>query len=173
MPKRPRNEAGMSTTHSTRKAARTATKKTDERRSHATATQAADDVAAHREQRHERLKKHKRPLIIVGLIIVIAAMLYAPARTYYSAWRTNSILQNSYSDIGQQNSDLQDELTSLQTREGIEDEARKRGYVAEGETGVKVDGLDESSSSNDVATSSDPWYVSVLDFIFAYQEGSA
>lgn len=163
----------MSTTHSTRKAARTVSKKTDERRTHATATQAADDAVAHREQLRERLKRHRRPLIAVGLILVIAAMLYAPARTYYSAWRTNSILQNSYSDIGQENSDLQDELTSLQTRDGIEDEARKRGYVTEGETGVKVDGLDGGSSSNDASTSPDPWYVTVLDFIFAYQEGSA
>jgi len=163
----------MSTTHPTRKAASTATKKADEKRAHATATQAADDTTARRERRRERLKSHKRPLIVVGLILVIVAMLYAPARTYYSAWRTNSILQNSYSDIDQENSDLQDELTRLQTRDGIEDEARKRGYVTQGETGVKVDGLDSSSSSNDTSTNSDPWYITVLDFIFAYQEGSA
>lgn len=163
----------MSTTHSTRKAARTVSKKADGRRAHATATQAADDAVVHREPLRERLKRHKHPLIAVGLILVIVAMLYAPARTYYSAWRTNDILQNSYSDIDQENSDLQDELTSLQTREGIEDEARKRGYVTEGETGVKVDGLDESTSSSDTSASSDPWYVTVLDFIFVYQEGSA
>ena len=57
--------------------------------------------------------------------------------------------------------------------EGIQDEARKRGYVSEGETGVKVEGLDESSSSSDLSSDSDPWYITVLDFVFSYQKGSA
>ena len=173
MPKRPRDEAGMSTTHATRKDTGASSRRTAARHAHATATQAADDEKARREQRRGQLKSHKRPLIVLAVILVVAAALYAPARTYYSAWRTNGILQSSYDAIDQSNSELQSDNSRLMSSEGIQDEARKRGYVSEGETGVKVEGLDESSSSSDSSSDSDPWYITVLDFVFSYQKGSA
>ena len=163
----------MSTTHATRKDTGASSRRTAARHAHATATQAADDEKARREQRRGQLKSHKRPLIVLAVILVVAAALYAPARTYYSAWRTNGILQSSYDAIDQSNSELQSDNSRLMSSEGIQDEARKRGYVSEGETGVKVEGLDESSSSSDSSADSDPWYITVLDFVFSYQKGSA
>ena len=173
MPKRPRDEAGMSTTNVTRKDTGASSRRTAARHAHATATQAADDEKARREQRRGQLKSYRRPLIVLAVILVVVAALYAPARTYYSAWRTNGILQSSKDAIDQSNSAYESDNSRLMSSEGIQDEARKRGYVSEGETGVKVEGLDESSSSSDSSADSDPWYITVLDFVFSYQKGSA
>ena len=163
----------MSTTNVTRKDTGASSRRTAARHAHATATQAADDEKARREQRRGQLKSYKRPLIVLAVILVVVAALYAPARTYYSAWRTNGILQSSKDAIDQSNSAYESDNSRLMSREGIEDEARKYGYVNEGETGVKVEGLDESSSSSDSSADSDPWYITVLDFVFSYQKGSA
>ena len=163
----------MSTTNVTRKDTRASSRRTAARHAHATATQAADDEKARREQRRGQLKSYKCPLIVLAVILVVVAALYAPARTYYSAWRTNGILQSSKDAIDQSNSAYESDNSRLMSSEGIQDEARKRGYVSEGETGVKVEGLDESSSSSDLSSDSDPWYITVLDFVFSYQKGSA
>ena len=163
----------MSTTNVTRKDTGASSRRTAARHAHATATQAADDEKARREQRRGQLKSYKRPLIVLAVILVVVAALYAPARTYYSAWRTNGILQSSKDAIDQSNSAYESDNSRLMSSEGIQDEARKRGYVSEGETGVKVEGLDESSSSSDSSADSDPWYITVLDFVFSYQKGSA
>ncbi|MGL5172627.1 MAG: hypothetical protein ACRC75_02145 [Olsenella sp.] len=163
----------MSTTNVTRKDTGASSRRTAARHAHATATQAADDEKARREQRRGQLKSYKRPLIVLAVILVVVAALYAPARTYYSAWRTNGILQSSKDAIDQSNSAYESDNSRLMSSEGIQDEARKRGYVSEGETGVKVEGLDESSSSSDLSSDSDPWYITVLDFVFSYQKGSA
>ncbi len=163
----------MSTTNVTRKDTGASSRRTAARHAHATATQAADDEKARREQRRGQLKSYKRPLIVLAVILVVVAALYAPARTYYSAWRTNGILQSSKDAIDQSNSAYESDNSRLMSSEGIQDEARKRGFVSEGETGVKVEGLDESSSSSDLSSDSDPWYITVLDFVFSYQKGSA
>ena len=163
----------MSTTNVTRKDTGASSRRTAARHAHATATQAADDEKARREQRRGQLKSYRRPLIVLAVILVVVAALYAPARTYYSAWRTNGILQSSKDAIDQSNSAYESDNSRLMSSEGIQDEARKRGYVSEGETGVKVEGLDESSSSSDSSADSDPWYITVLDFVFSYQKGSA
>jgi hypothetical protein len=163
----------MSTTNVTRKDTGASSRRTAARHAHATATQAVDDEKARREQRRGQLKSYKRPLIVLAVILVVVAALYAPARTYYSAWRTNGILQSSKDAIDQSNSAYESDNSRLMSSEGIQDEARKRGYVSEGETGVKVEGLDESSSSSDLSSDSDPWYITVLDFVFSYQKGSA
>lgn len=163
----------MSTTNVTRKDTGASSRRTAARHAHATATQAADDEKARREQRRGQLKSYRRPLIVLAVILVVVAALYAPARTYYSAWRTNGILQSSKDAIDQSNSAYESDNSRLMSSEGIQDEARKRGYVSEGETGVKVEGLDESSSSSDSSSDSDPWYITVLDFVFSYQKGSA
>ena len=163
----------MSTTNVTRKDTGASSRRTAARHAHATATQAADDEKARREQRRGQLKSYRRPLIVLAVILVVVAALYAPARTYYSAWRTNGILQSSKDAIDQSNSAYESDNSRLMSSEGIQDEARKRGFVSEGETGVKVEGLDESSSSSDLSSDSDPWYITVLDFVFSYQKGSA
>ena len=163
----------MSTTNVTRKDTGASSRRTAARHAHATATQAVDDEKGRREQRRGQLKSYKRPLIVLAVILVVVAGLYAPARAYYSAWRTNGILQSSKDAIDQSNSAYESDNSRLMSSEGIQDEARKRGYVSEGETGVKVEGLDESSSSSDLSSDSDPWYITVLDFVFSYQKGSA
>ena len=69
------------------------------------------------------------------------------------------------------------EVDRLQSREGIEDEARKRGYVLPGEQPVMVEGLevddrgtaDSSASAVQSRSDDNPWYIDVLDFIFSYE----
>ena len=39
---------------------------------------------------------------------------------------------------------MQSQVDSLMTREGIEDEARRRGYVSEGDTPVDMSGVDDT-----------------------------
>ena len=116
-------------------------------------------------------------IVVVGVVALVAA-LYAPAKALYSAQRTNAVLAERLDAATSSATQLQGEVDSLMTREGIEDEARRRGYVAEGETAVDVDGIEDSgSAATDESVTSDssqtqdtenPWYVSVLDFIFGY-----
>ena len=65
--------------------------------------------------------------------------------------------------------EYQQDIDRLQTREGIEDEARKRGYVSEGETGVIAEGLPEDQEAEE-APAELPWYLAVGDFVFQYKE---
>ena len=100
---------------------------------------------------------HKLLCIAVGVLVAAALLLYGPTATYYRAWRAGLDLP------AQQQND------ALLTRKGIEEEARRRGYVGAGETGVVVEGLpDDSTSSSDV-TPEYPWYVGVGDVIFGYE----
>ena len=115
----------------------------------------------------------KRVLISLAVIVAILAMLYAPTRAYYIAWRTQLDLQARYDAIVAENEDINVDLDRLRSREGIEDEARKRGYVNPGETSVVVRGLpgesvDASSKANEVVAEV-PWYLVPLDAIFGYE----
>ena len=118
-------------------------------------------------------KARKRALIVVAVIVATIVMLYAPARAYYIAWRTQLDLEARYAAILEENEDLYEDLDRLRSREGIEDEARKRGYVIPGETSVVVrglpeEGLDTGSKANDVVADV-PWYLVPLDVIFGYE----
>ena len=115
----------------------------------------------------------RRKLIIV--LVVIAAvliMLYRPTRDLYIAWRTGYVLQERYDALAEENEELSEEVERLMTREGIEDAARKRGYVMPGETSVKVEGLEGEPAEDpeDEAESELPWFIHVGDFIFFYRE---
>ena len=112
--------------------------------------------------------KFRVALLVVVAVVVVLAALYGPAQTYWQAWRTNTQLQSSYDSLTQSNEDLEDDLERLQSREGIEDEARKKGYVYEGETNVNVEGLPDDSSSSDSSSQEDPWYITLGDYIFGY-----
>lgn len=122
---------------------------------------------------------HPLPCIIVAVFVVAAFALYSPAKALYSARRTNAILAERLDATTSSADQLQGEVDSLMTREGIEDEARRRGYVSEGDTAVDMSGVDDSggasadeSVTDGASSSSDsddvPWYVSALDFFFGY-----
>ena len=71
------------------------------------------------------------------------------------------------------NEELMEDIEGLQTREGIEQEARELGYVSPGEVAVEVEGLEEpeeQSVDGDVVPddSTWPWYVRVADFLFGF-----
>ena len=113
------------------------------------------------------------PLVVLALV---ALMLFAPARNLYIAHRQLDALQATYDALLVENDSIRGQLEALQTREGIEDEARARGFVSYGETKVIVDGLPEDSQADSVAeTISDvevhderPWYVRLFDTLFGY-----
>lgn len=112
---------------------------------------------------------HKLLCIAVGVLVAVALLLYGPAATYYRAWRAGLDLQAQYDALAQSNDQIQQQNDALLTRKGIEEEARRRGYVGAGETGVVVEGLPDDSTSSSEATPEYPWYVGVGDVIFGYE----
>ena len=121
---------------------------------------------------------HRALSIAMATVLVAVAMLYPPARAYYAAIRINSVLSSQLSDVNASNDSLQSDVSSLMTKEGIEDEARRRGYVSKGDTAVDMSGVSDSggatsdqasATSDDTASSAaEPWYLSALDALFGY-----
>lgn len=121
---------------------------------------------------------HRVACIVVVVIVALVVALYSPAKALYGASRTNAVLAERLDAATSSATQLQGEVDSLMTREGIEDEARRRGYVSEGETAVDVDGVTDSGSattdesvtgdSSQTTDAQEPWYVSALDFFFGY-----
>lgn len=133
------------------------------------AQQAKDAVAAKAGAIGEFYADHRWLCrVLIGLVVALV-MLYGPAATYYRAWRTGLDLQAQYDALAQSNDQIQQQNDALLTREGIEEEARRRGYVGAGETGVVVEGLPDDSASSSDATPEYPWYVGVGDVIFGYE----
>lgn len=121
--------------------------------------------------------EHRALSIALVAIVALALMLYPPIKALYGASRTSALLSTQLSSVTATNDTLQGEVDNLMTREGIEDEARRRGYVTEGDTPVDMSGVEDSggassdstvSTDESASTASDPWYVSALDFIFGY-----
>lgn len=112
---------------------------------------------------------HKLLCIAVGVLVAAALLLYGPTATYYCAWRAGLDLQAQYDALAQSNDQIQQQNDALLTRKGIEEEARRRGYVGAGETGVVVEGLPDDSTSSSDTTPEYPWYVGVGDVIFGYE----
>lgn len=133
------------------------------------ARQAKDAVAAKVGAVGGFYASHKLLCIAVGVLVAVALLLYGPAATYYRAWRAGLDLQAQYDALAQSNDQIQQQNDALLTREGIEEEARRRGYVGAGETGVVVEGLPDDSVSSSDATPEYPWYVGVGDVIFGYE----
>lgn len=121
---------------------------------------------------------HRALSIAMATVLVAVAMLYPPARAYYAAVRVNSVLSSQLSDVNASNDSLQSDVSSLMTKEGIEDEARRRGYVSKGDTAVDMSRVSDSggatsdqasATSDDTASSAaEPWYLSALDALFGY-----
>lgn len=123
----------------------------------------------------------RKAAIALACVVVALAFLYVPARNYYVATRDAQELAYKLDQTNSNNETLRGDVNTLETQEGIEDAARKRGYVKEGETAVSVEGVDDSSTSGSSVTSiiADdqssipdlPWYASALDAVFFYRAG--
>ena len=120
--------------------------------------------------------RHRYPLLVAAVVIGLLVSMYGPLKSYYQAWRTGDALREQLEQYNQSNAQTQDDISALQTEEGIKDVARKRGYVDEGETKVVVEGLDESSSdsgdSGSDSSSELPWYIQFGDKFFNYVPAS-
>lgn len=113
-------------------------------------------------------------IAVLAVVLLAVAALYEPARDLYITNRKLDTLQQTYDVLLAENSALENELEYLQTREGIENEARERGYVDPGETKVVINGLPEEELSvyqpeEIVLPDERPWYVRVLDTVFGYE----
>lgn len=125
--------------------------------------------------------------IALAIVVLLVFAVYPPLRDYYVACRTQEDLKTQYAQLKDKNGELLSDIERLQTSEGIEDEARKRGYVNQGETGVVVEGLDgsgDSNKSNETVSAKDarkpsenaettdtrPFQQKLLDFIFQYHK---
>ncbi len=111
---------------------------------------------------------------VAAVILLMAAALYGPARDLYIANRKLDAMQKTYDALQAENSTIQEELDYLQTREGIENEARARGYVEPGETKVVVNGLSNEDAEvyelEEIEVPDEsPWYIRVLDAVFDYE----
>lgn len=114
---------------------------------------------------------HRRLWIALAVVVAVAAALYGPAQRYYVSVRTTQDLQVKYAALKSQNKDLKSDVDTLMSKEGIEDQARKNGYVYPGEKGVEVKGLKEDGKDPSAAiTYKDDraWYTKVLDVLFGY-----
>lgn len=166
-PRRP-DRAGRTSTRSEARSARSAKRG-------ASATPSGQERAARklRWTRADALdfaSRHRLPLAVALAVIVSVAALYGPTCDLYRAWRIETTREAQLSQINDSNASYQSDIDRLQTREGIEDEARKRGYVEDGETSVVVEGLEDTSAQDDAITADDtPWYLRVGDVIFRYE----
>ncbi len=116
------------------------------------------------------------PLVVVLALALVAVVVFGPARTYYVAWRQAGVLDAEYAALTSQNEELNHEIERLQTRQGIEDEARNRGYVYPDEEALVVEGMEPKQVADpalvDAAVEehekSLPWYIGLLDMLFGY-----
>ena len=114
---------------------------------------------------------HRRLWIVLAVVVAVMAAVYGPAQRYYVSMRTTQDLQVKYAALKSQNKDLKSDVDTLMSKEGIEDQARKNGYVYPGEKGVEVKGLKEDGKDPSAAiTYKDDraWYTKVLDVLFGY-----
>ena len=117
------------------------------------------------------------PLIILAVLVVSVLMLAGPVRTLYAAWRDAGVVEAEYDALVEQNQELQERLDSLQSLDGIEDEARRRGYAYPDEEALIVDNLEEEVLADPAKVDeaiaaheqNQPWYVGVLDALFGYE----
>lgn len=116
------------------------------------------------------LSRFRMPIIVVAVTLFALVSIYPPAQDLYRAWRDQGAQQETLDGLNASIEEYQGDIGRLQTREGIEDEARKRGYVSEGEVGVVLEGSPEET---DDAPANEgealPWYVVIGDLVFQYK----
>lgn len=124
------------------------------------------------------LATSKIPIVLFVLfaLALCVVILYGPLCTYYAAWRDACRLEVSYETVKSQNDELNHEVDRLQSLEGIEDEARRRGFVHRDEeplvTDVEVqdDSTDPGKVNEELAAYEEqqPWYIHTLDSLLGY-----
>ena len=118
------------------------------------------------------LSRFRVPIVVAAVVLFVIISIYPPAQSLYRAWRDQGVRQETLDGLNASIEEYQGDIERLQSREGIEDEARKRGYVGEGEVGVTLEGVPEQT--DDAAGDDDrelPWYVSLGDVVFQYEVG--
>lgn len=134
--------------------------------------------------RFSSVSRGKKALIILVIIGAFAYFIYQPFCLWYGALRDNQIYQEQLTRYNESNSEMQDRADYLNTDEGQVEEARKHGYVEQGESVATVEGLpgDENTDttseesripkeiSQAVLDEPDPFYVQILDFLFMYNK---
>ena len=112
---------------------------------------------------------HRGVAVACAVALVLVVALYGPACSLYQAWRENGVLQDEQARATVESDELESDIANLMTEEGIKDEARRRGYVDDGETRIVVEGGEEDDGSTEESTGDEtPWYLHVADFIFRY-----
>lgn len=116
------------------------------------------------------LSRLRAPIVIAAVVLFVLVSVYPPAQGLYRAWRDQGVKQETLDGLNASIEEYQGDISRLQTREGIEDEARRRGFVDEGEVGVVLEGAPEES---DDAPANEgealPWYVALGDVVFQYE----
>lgn len=118
--------------------------------------------------------RHRAPVIAAVVALFAIVTLYGPACSLYQAWRDNGMLLAQQAQASEESTQLEGDISSLMTEDGIKDEARERGYVESGETRVVVEGLEDGDAEDAQGDASGtPWYLRVTDFIFQYEAQDA
>ena len=114
-----------------------------------------------------------RKIWVVCLVIAAIALgVLGPVHDFYVARRTGDVLEQTKAYIEEKNSELEAERDSLFTEEGVETQARKRGYVSPGEVGVNVEGLEQKDADDPSKPVEYPdsrsWFDKMLDTLFGF-----
>ena len=140
----------------------------------ATQSGSARNVSAYKSKR--RSPRFAICLGVCACIVLSCAFLYPTAQQYYLSLREHDRLQAVYEALEERNALLQAEVDALNTDEGIEDLARTEfGWVMEGESSVKVYGIESSDEEDSTYVSAvdienieapETWYSPLLDLVF-------
>lgn len=113
--------------------------------------------------------------ISIILVLILCASVYPVGKTYYTAMRTQQ-RQSAILEAEQaRNEEISKSNNELKEKEGIENEARKSGYVKKGEKSVSVTNADDGDNTSaglpaqiDESKIHAPqtWYYKILDTIF-------
>ena len=114
-----------------------------------------------------------RKVWVVCLVIAAIVLgVLGPVHDFYVARRTGDVLEQKKAYIEEKNSELEAERDSLFTEEGVETQARKRGYVSPGEVGVNVEGLEQKDADDPSKPVEYPdsrsWFDKMLDTLFGF-----
>lgn len=114
-------------------------------------------------------------LTSVAAVLTTIVMLYFPAQSVYLNMRENERLNDELSQNLSRNEQMQERVDTLQTAEGVQDEARRVfGLVLPGDNAVSVVGVDYEEPTNAVpleiprgsGENTDTWATDLLDRVF-------
>lgn len=78
--------------------------------------------------------RHRRLLVVAAVLVLLVLVFARPVREFYVSKRMTQDLQVKYEVLAARNKELSDDVDTLMSRDGIEEEARKNGYVTPDET---------------------------------------